>query len=321
MADRVAVMQRGKIVETGPVASTFASPQHTYTRQLLDSVPGRHGFAAPADNTPSEVIFRISNLVRTYKQQSLFRRASRPDVRAVDDVSFSLYRGEVIGIVGESGSGKSTLARTLLGLDAPTSGTVEYLGRDLTRLSSREMKTFRRGIQAVFQDPTASLNPYMTVAEIVGEAWEINTDLVPPTERPATIRKLLIQVGLDPTHAGRYPHQFSGGQRQRIAIARALAVRPQVIVCDEAVSALDVSVQAQIIQLLKNLRRDHEISFIFIAHDLNVVRDFADRVLVMKQAKVVEEGPTHALFSAPRHAYTRDLLAASLPVDGAPAIL
>jgi peptide/nickel transport system ATP-binding protein len=202
----------------------------------------------------------------------------------------------------------------MLGLDSPTSGAVEYLGRDVTRLSRKETTRFRRGIQAVFQDPTASLNPYMTVSEIVGEAWEIHPDVLPPQERPENIRRLLEQVGLEPGHAARYPHQFSGGQRQRIAIARALAIRPQVIVCDEAVSALDVSIQAQIIQLLKDLRKQHQLSLIFIAHDLNVVRDLADRVLVMHKGRVVEQGTTEQIFGSASHDYTRELLAASLPV-------
>lgn len=315
VADRVAVMQGGAIVEIGAVREVFAAPKHPYTRKLLDAVPGRHGFAAgdPTDEA-NEVVFRVRNLVRAYGTTSIFGRREIGKVRAVDDVSFELRRGEILGIVGESGSGKSTLARTMLGLDQPTEGSVEYLGRDLTQFSSAERKRFRRGIQAVFQDPTASLNPHMTVEQIITEPWEIHPDALVRDKRRARVRELLMQVGLEASHANRYPHQFSGGQRQRIAIARALALQPQVIVCDEAVSALDVSIQAQIIQLLKKLRDDFRLSYIFIAHDLGVVRDFADRVLVMHKGKVVEQGATEQVFEHPNHDYTRELLAASLTV-------
>ncbi len=315
VADRVAVMQGGAIVETGSVGEVFAAPKHPYTRKLLDAVPGRHGFVAgdPSDEA-NEVVFRVRNLVRAYGTTNIFGRREIGKVRAVDGVSFELRRGEILGIVGESGSGKSTLARTMLGLDQPTEGSVEYLGRDLTQFSSAERKRFRRGIQAVFQDPTASLNPHMTVEQIITEPWEIHPDALAREKRPARVRELLMQVGLETSHANRYPHQFSGGQRQRIAIARALALQPQVIVCDEAVSALDVSIQAQIIQLLKKLRDDFRLSYIFIAHDLGVVRDFADRVLVMHKGKVVEQGTTAQVFEHPSHDYTRELLAASLTV-------
>ncbi len=315
VAERVAVMQDGRIVETGPVHEVLSAPRHPYTRRLVDSVPGRHGFSA-AQACEGETLLAVRHLSKTYEFTSLFSRKPVLAVRAVDDVSIELKRGESLGIVGESGSGKSTLARTILGLEDASAGEVLYRGKNVAGFSREEMFAFRRQIQVVFQDPTASLNPFMTVGQIVAEPWAIHKDVVPHAQRANRVNELLESVGLKPEHVQRYPHQFSGGQRQRIAIARALALNPSIIVCDEAVSALDVSIQAQVIELLKALRRDYGLSYLFIAHNLPVVRDFCDRVAVMYRGKIVEAGDTAALFAAPQHPYTRDLLAASLAADG-----
>ena len=315
VAERVAVMQEGRIVETGPVHQMLSAPQHPYTRRLVDSVPGRRGFTQ-AEPCEGETLLEVRHLSKTYQATRLFSRKPAQTVCAVDDVSLALRRGESLGVVGESGSGKSTLARTILGLEEASEGKVLYRGKPVSGFSREEMFAFRRQIQVVFQDPTASLNPFMTVAQIVSEPWSIHTDVVPRAQRPARMHQLLESVGLKAEHAQRYPHQFSGGQRQRIAIARALALNPSIIVCDEAVSALDVSIQAQVIELLKALRRDYGLSYLFIAHNLPVVRDFCDRVAVMYRGKIVEAGDTAALFAAPQHPYTRDLLAASLAADG-----
>lgn len=317
MADRLAIMNNGQVVETGTVQQVFQKPAHAYTRQLLRAMPGRAGFSHSVNESDTEsALLDVRNLSKHYEaSQRLFRRALKPLTPALSDASFYLRRGETLGIVGESGSGKSTLARTLLGLETPTSGSVHYRGKDLFGLSSKEFSKTRRGIQIVFQDPTASLNPRMTVEEIISEPWAIHADVLPREEWSAQVKVLLEQVGLEPEYAARYPHQFSGGQRQRIAIARALALRPEIIICDEAVSALDVSVQAQVIALLKKLKLEFGLSYLFIAHDLPVVRDFADRLLVMSQGKIVEQGLTKDLFTNPQHEYTKELLGAYPSID------
>jgi peptide/nickel transport system ATP-binding protein len=226
-------------------------------------------------------------------------------------VSFELAAGETLGVVGESGSGKSTLARTLLRLEEPSGGAARYQGKDLLTLGPAELLALRRRMQMVFQDPYASLNPRMTVARIIAEPWTIHKDVLPRARWPARVCELLEQVGMQPEHARRYPHQVSGGQRQRIAIARALALQPELIICDEAVSALDVSIQAQVIALLGELQRSFGLAYLFIAHDLAIVRHFADRVLVMHRGQIVEQGPCAQIFERPEHPYTRALLAAS----------
>jgi peptide/nickel transport system ATP-binding protein len=309
-ADRVAVMLGGNIVEEGKVTDVFASPRHAYTRQLLEAVPGRHGFAAAQeDGRPKEVLLAAKHLSKTHISRSSFSRDAR-EVRAVDDVSFDVRAGESVGIVGESGSGKSTLARLILRLDDADAGIVTYRGADLAKLSKPEMLHFRRRVQVVFQDPTASLNPYMSVEQILTEPWMIHREVMPKELWRSEVAKLLWTVGLRPEHAQRFPHQFSGGQRQRIAIARVLAVKPEVIVCDEAVSALDVSLRAQILKLLKDLREEFHLSYVFIAHDLALVRDFCERVHVMYRGKFVEEGNVADVFGRPKQAYTRELLKA-----------
>ncbi len=310
VADRVAIMQGGRIVETGPVREVFDAPKHPYTRNLLESVPGRQGFPAAASRQQGEEpLLVVEALSKAYPMPSrMFGPASGPAVLALDEVSFTLGRGETLGIVGESGSGKSTLVRTLMGLETATGGAASYRGHDLVRTTPQGLNTIRRQIQMVFQDPTASLNPRMSVKEIISEPWAIHPDILPRKEWDNRVRELLEQVGLQKEHADRYPHQFSGGQRQRIAIARALALKPEIIICDEAVSSLDVSVQAQVIALLRSLKDEYGLSYLFIAHDLPVVRSFADRVLVMNKGKIVEQGLTKEIFTAPQHPYTQELL-------------
>ncbi|MBL7256963.1 ABC transporter ATP-binding protein [Paractinoplanes lichenicola] len=231
-------------------------------------------------------------------------------VRAVDGVDLQLRRGETLGVVGESGCGKSTLAKLLVGLEKPTGGEIRVRGDDLSRLRGGGLRRARRNIQMVMQDPYTSLNSRMTVGDIIGEPYDIHRDAVPHTGRQRAVQELLDLVGLNPDHLNRYPHQFSGGQRQRIGIARALALRPEIIVCDEPVSALDVSIQAQVINLLEGLQRQLGLSYIFIAHDLSVVRHISDRVAVMYLGKIVETGNHMAIYDQPTHPYTQALLSA-----------
>jgi oligopeptide transport system ATP-binding protein len=255
-------------------------------------------------------LLEVEDLTRhfTVKRGIVFSRAAGV-VRAVDGVSFSLARGETLALVGESGCGKSTTARLVLRLIEPTGGSVRFEGRDITAMTGEPLRALRKRMQIVFQDPFASLNPRMTVGETLEEPLIVHA-IGTPASRRARVTELLGLVGLADYHAQRYPHEFSGGQRQRIGIARALAVEPSLIVCDEPVSALDVSVQAQVINLLKDLQRKLGLSYLFIAHDLAVVKHMADRVAVMYLGQIVEIGPATALFAAPRHPYTRTLLAA-----------
>lgn len=257
----------------------------------------------------TEPLLRAVDLRKEYHQRGLNRRKSQI-LPAVNGVSFELMSSRTLGIVGESGCGKSTLARLLLGLTSPTSGTVSYERQRLTQMDKSALRRFRRHVQMVFQDPESSLSPRLQAKEIIKEAWIANPDIVPPARRDERVRELLSLVGLNPSHANRYPSQFSGGQRQRLGIARALAVEPKVLVCDEPVSSLDVSVQAQIINLFQRLQRELGVSYVFIAHDLSVVRHIADDIAVMQAGKFVETGPTDDVYDNPSHPYTRALLAA-----------
>jgi len=232
------------------------------------------------------------------------------EVRAVDDVSFTVGAGETVGLVGESGSGKTTIGRAIIKLVKPTSGSILWEGTDTVPLNETDFRPLRKKIQMIFQDPYGSLNPRMTVTSIIGEALDIHFPNMTPSEKIQRVIQLLDQVGLLPTHLGRYPHEFSGGQRQRIGIARALAVEPRLIICDEPVSALDVSVQAQIINLLLDLQKQLGLAYLFIGHDLAVVEHVSQRVLVMNQGKLVEEGTCDQIYRQPRDPYTRKLLAA-----------
>ena len=316
IADRVAVVHDGRIVETGAVREVLRRPQHAYTQRLLAAAPGLEVPPAPRPRPAAAPLLTVREVTKQYPvKRGLFGSRTGEVVRAVDGVSLELRRGETLGIVGESGSGKSTLGRLILCLEEPTGGSILFDGRELASLKGRELLDFRRRVQAVFQDPFASLNPRMTVFEIVSEPWTIHRDVVPRGEWRARVGELLEQVGLKPEHAQRWPHQFSGGQRQRIAIARALALQPEIVVCDEAVSALDVSIQGQIIELLAQLRDRFGLSYIFIAHDLPVVRTIADRVAVMQRGKIVETGTCEDIFLRPQHPYTQALLAASPVTD------
>lgn len=252
---------------------------------------------------PSLPVIQAHDVFKSYKR----RRGGA--VRAVDGVSFTLNAGEALGIVGESGCGKSTLARLLVRLESPTAGTIELRGQDIARLKGAKLKALRRQVQIVFQDPYSSLNPRMTASAIIGEALTLHPEM-PVRDRHKRVLELLGLVGLSPEHAGRYPHQFSGGQRQRIGIARALALEPRVLVLDEPVSALDVSVQAQVINLLEDLRGQLGLSYVLISHDLSVVGHTCDRVAVMYLGKIVEIGPTESIFNSPSHPYTVALLSA-----------
>ncbi|GLQ56965.1 ABC transporter ATP-binding protein [Devosia nitrariae] len=302
IADRVVVMSDGEIVEAGTAGDVYHRPHHPYTRKLIGAAPGKGEIRRPDDSSP--VLLEIKDLCKTYGH-----------VPALKNVSLALHKGQSLAVVGESGSGKSTLARTVLRLETADSGEALWKGKDLIAMNARDLLSVRRQIQMVFQDPTQSLNPRMSVYQIISEGWDIHRLVPDRAARRKRVAELLEQVGLLPEHAQRYPHQFSGGQRQRIAIARALALEPELIICDEAVSALDVSIQAQVIALLDSLRRRLGISFLFIAHDLGVVRDFADTVVVMKSGEIVESGPTGEIFEDPQQPYTQRLLAANLDPD------
>lgn len=303
VADRVVVMNSGEIVETGTATQVYHNPTHPYTKQLIGAVPGTGEMAEPMD-TAIKPILEINKMGKKYGAFTALR-----------DASLTVLPGETVAIVGESGSGKSTLAKTLLRLEDATSGEALYQGRDLVTMDAAELFALRREIQMVFQDPTQSLNPRMSVYDIISEAFVIHPEILPKEKWTARVQELLEQVGLNASHMYGYPHQFSGGQRQRIAIARALALEPKLIVCDEAVSALDVSIQAQVITLLNLLQEELGLSYLFIAHDLPLVRDFAHRVVVMQGGRIVEQGPVAQIFDAPRETYTRNLLAASLHPD------
>ncbi|MFF4936203.1 ABC transporter ATP-binding protein [Micromonospora sp. NPDC000729] len=258
-----------------------------------------------------EHIIEVRDLVKHYPvTRGVVFKKTIGQVKAVDGVSFDLKAGETLGVVGESGCGKSTLARVLMNLEKPTSGSVLYKGQDISKLSGGALRRLRRQIQLVMQDPYTSLNPRMTVGDLIGEPFEIHPEVAPRGSRRGKVKELLDLVGLNPEHINRYPHQFSGGQRQRIGIARALALRPEVIVCDEPVSALDVSIQAQVMNLLEKLQAEFGLSYVFIAHDLSVVRHLSDRVAVMYLGKMVEIGTEDEIYERPTHPYTQALLSA-----------
>jgi oligopeptide transport system ATP-binding protein len=269
---------------------------------MPDSQPGS------ASNEP---VLRVENLVKHFRTSSggSLRGTSRP-LKAVDGVTFELHPGETLGVVGESGCGKSTLAQTLLRLEEPTSGHAYYKGEDIYAMSARRLRAFRREAQIIFQDPYEALNPRMTVGQIVAEPWSIHSGVVPRGERRSRASALLEKVGLRPDYIDRYPGQFSGGQRQRISVARALALNPGILVCDEPVSALDMPVQAQVLNLLRELQADLGLSYIFISHDLSVVRYIADRIAVMYLGRIVEVGTEEQIFTRPMHPYTQALLSA-----------
>jgi len=323
IADRVAVMQHGLVVEEGPAADVLNRPQHAYTRQLIAAVPPLR--APPPRPVAEDAVLTIRGLSKTYRTGGFLGRGVRV-THAVKDVSLRLPRGGTLGIVGESGSGKSTLARCIVRLVDPDAGSVLLEGVDLARLSRDAMRRQTRHIQMVFQDPFASLNPRRRAGELVAQGPMVHG--MGRAAAMARARELFQLVGLDPASTDRFPHEFSGGQRQRIGLARALALEPQVLVADEPVSALDVSVQAQVLALLAELRRRLGISIVFITHDLRVAAQICDLVAVMKDGEVVEEGPVGRVFGDPQHPYTQALLASipgrgfgvGNPVDATPSV-
>jgi peptide/nickel transport system ATP-binding protein len=313
IADRIAVMQHGRLVETGPTGAVLSAPREPYTRMLFAAA--RHRVALPPAPPPAPLL-EVREAVRTYRTRGgLF--GGKGTTVALDRVSLTVARGERVGIVGESGCGKSTLARAILGLEPVQGGSITLMGAPVWN-GHRPNPEVRRRMQAVFQDPYGSFNPRHRVERLVSEPFHLLPH--PPTgeERRRVVAEALRAVGLDADAAARYPHEFSGGQRQRIAIARALIINPDLILFDEAVSALDVSVRAQVLDLIADLCRRFQLAYLFISHDLTVVRDITDRVLVMQAGRVVEEGPTARVFSDPQHPYTRALIAAA-PVLPDPA--
>ena len=303
IADRVAVMQHGSIVEQGDAASVLHDPQHPYTRQLMAAVPPLT--SPPPRKLSDDTILTIDNISKTYRTGGFLGRGARV-TPAVKNVSLKLPRGATLGIVGESGSGKSTLARCIVRLIDPDAGSIILEGKDWAKMSRHDVRAETRRIQMVFQDPFASLNPRRKAADLVAQGPIVHG--TPPAKAIAGAKELFELVGLDPSASDRFPHEFSGGQRQRIGLARALALRPQVLVADEAVSALDVSVQAQVLKLLAGLRQRLGLSIIFITHDLRVAAQICDLVAVRKDGEVVEQGLAGDVFDRPRHPYTRALL-------------
>jgi microcin C transport system ATP-binding protein len=306
-ADRVCVMQRGRIVEQGPVARVFDAPEHPYTRMLLAAEP--KGAPSPVPAEAPEVMAGEDVKVHFPIRRGLLRRTVAV-VKACDGVSVRVREGETVGLVGESGSGKTTMGLALLGLEK-SEGGIRFEGRSIQGLGRSAMRPLRRRMQIVFQDPFGSLSPRMSVAEIVGEGLAIHEPGIDRAARDQVVAEALAEVGLDPGVGNRYPHEFSGGQRQRIAIARALVLKPRFIVLDEPTSALDMSVQAQIVALLRGLQEKHRLAYLFISHDLKVVRAMAHHVVVLKDGKVVEQGETRAVMDAPREPYTRALMDAA----------
>jgi microcin C transport system ATP-binding protein len=312
VADRVAVMTEGELVEQGSTATVFAAPQQDYTRKLLAAEPRGK---PPASNPGAAVVVEAKNLKVWFPiKRGLFRRTVG-HVKAVDDVSFTVRAGQTLGIVGESGSGKTTLGRALLRLTA-SEGRIVFLGSDIQARSWNSLRPLRKDMQIVFQDPFGSLSPRMPIGAIVAEGLGVHFPELGEAGRRARVERALVEVGLDPARAGQYPHEFSGGQRQRVAIARAMVLEPKFVVLDEPTSALDMSIQAQIVDLLRELQQRHELTYLFISHDLRVVHALANDVLVMKDGKIVESGSAAEVFAAPRSEYTRTLMAAALQGRG-----
>ncbi|QQR39763.1 ABC transporter ATP-binding protein [Devosia rhizoryzae] len=307
IADRIAVMQRGEIVETGPVETIFSAPQHDYTRHLLAAAP-RGEPPVPADDAPA--ILETQDLKVWFPIKRGLLRRTVGHIRAVDGVNLTVRRGETLGVVGESGSGKSSLGYAVLRL-IPSTGRIVFLGEEVQARSWRSLRPLRKHMQIVFQDPFGSLSPRLSVGEIVEEGLRVHMPRLTQAERETRVSDALREVGLDPATAIRYPHEFSGGQRQRVAIARALVLEPDFLVLDEPTSALDVSIQAQVIDLLRAVQARRNLSYLFISHDLRVVRALAHRLVVMRNGVVVEAGKTADIFAGPREDYTRQLLAAA----------
>jgi microcin C transport system ATP-binding protein len=313
MADRVCVMNKGEIVEEGETEGVFTAPQHPYTQRLLASEPKGNPAPAPAD---ARTVLAASKIKVWFPIKSGVMRRVVDHVKAVDGIDVVVREGHTVGVVGESGSGKTTLGLALLRLIS-SKGSIRYGEKELQGLQFRDMRPLRREMQIVFQDPYGSLSPRMSVAEIIEEGLKVHGIGGSAAERERMIVSTLEEVGLDPASRHRYPHEFSGGQRQRVAIARAMVLKPKFVVLDEPTSALDMSVQAQIVDLLRGLQEKHRLAYLFISHDLKVVRALSDEVIVMKNGKVVEHGPARQIFEAPQHPYTQALLKAALELKAA----
>ena len=310
-ADRVCVMTKGRIVETGPVEEIFTNPQHPYTRHLLASEP--KGAPRPADDS-QPVIMQAEDVKVWFPIKAGFLRRVVDNVKAVDGIDLTLRAGHTLGVVGESGSGKTTLGLALTRLIA-SKGRIAFVGQDIAGHSFAEMRPLRRRMQIVFQDPFGSLSPRMSVADIVAEGLKIHEPSLSEGERDRRVAAALEETGLDPATRWRYPHEFSGGQRQRIAIARAMVLKPEFVMLDEPTSALDMSVQAQVVELLRDLQAKHNLAYLFISHDLKVVRALANDIIVMRSGRVVEKGPAKDIIERPTEAYTKALMAAAFNLE------
>jgi peptide/nickel transport system ATP-binding protein len=335
IADRILVMYKGEIVESGDTRSIFKTPKEDYTKALIGARPTLK-FRLKQLPTISDFLSGtisstlISKSTRTQKHNEIYSKApllevinlektyfskasffgTRTAFKAVDAVSFKVYSGETLGLVGESGCGKSTLGKAILQLDKATAGTLKYKGNDITNLNKKELRSLRKEIQIIFQDPYASLNPRLTVGKAIMEPMKVHKLFESDAERKAKTIEILEKVGLEASHFDRYPHEFSGGQRQRIGIARTIAVEPKLIICDESVSALDISVQAQVLNLLNTLKEDYEFTYVFISHDLSVVKFMSDQLMVMNKGKIEELGEADAIYESPQKAYTKALIEA-----------
>ncbi|MER8656299.1 ABC transporter ATP-binding protein [Mesorhizobium sp. M0847] len=314
IADRVCVMTKGKIVETGPTRDIFANPQHAYTKHLLAAEPKGK---PPAANDAAKPVMTGKDIKVWFPIKKGFFRTTVDNVKAVDGIDVTVRAGQTLGVVGESGSGKTTLGLALARMISST-GTIQFNGSDINQLSFNAMRPLRRELQIVFQDPFGSLSPRMSVSEIIEEGLKIHEPKLSPDQRDDKVVAVLKEVGLDPATRNRYPHEFSGGQRQRVAIARAMVLNPRFVMLDEPTSALDMSVQAQVVDLLRNLQAKHDLAYLFISHDLKVIRALANDVIVMRNGKIVEAGPSEQIFERPQTDYTKALISAAFKIETAP---
>ncbi len=313
-ADRVCVMTKGRIVETGPVEQVFTNPQHDYTRHLLASEPRGE---PPLTDPSKPVVMEGSDIKVWFPIKAGLMRKVVDHVKAVDGIDLTLRAGQTLGVVGESGSGKTTLGLALTRLIS-SQGRISFVGKDIASYSFTDMRPLRNQLQVVFQDPYGSLSPRMSVGDIVAEGLKVHERSLSAEERDQRVCWALEEVGLDPLTRWRFPHEFSGGQRQRIAIARAMVLKPRFVMLDEPTSALDMSVQAQVVDLLRDLQKKHDLAYLFISHDLKVVKALANDVIVMRFGKVVEQGPSAEIFRAPKDDYTRALMAAAFNIEAVP---